>query len=147
MWKSTFDLFTKSVDPNNFLPPPTRNNTDNMTDIDFSRAKRSVDDLFHVDAITMIEAANLSAITTITTTTTTATLATTPKTEAQEWSYSTNVTELYAIISELEHFTFYTIEVRACQTHSKNENKSDCSVTAITSVRTLPLRKYCSSFW
>ncbi|XP_054160500.1 insulin receptor-like [Oppia nitens] len=44
-------------------------------------------------------------------------------------------------ITNLTHFTEYTIEVRACQDRKLNDNRSTdyCSLKAMTSVRTLPL--------
>ena len=44
-----------------------------------------------------------------------------------------------AVISNLNHFTEYTIEVRACQDPRPNLTLEYCSLKAMTSVRTLPL--------
>ncbi|KAF7492360.1 Insulin receptor [Sarcoptes scabiei] len=54
---------------------------------------------------------------------------------SRKWHYNGIVEKkLNVLIENLEHFTEYTIEVKAC--HDANEF---CSVTAITSVKTLPL--------
>lgn len=42
-------------------------------------------------------------------------------------------------LTDLDHFTEYTIEVKACQEPIPSSTKKPCSVTAMTSVRTLPL--------
>ncbi|XP_054719002.1 insulin-like peptide receptor [Uloborus diversus] len=45
----------------------------------------------------------------------------------------------FIVISNLKHFTEYTIEVRACQDPHPNSKRERCSSKAITSVRTLHL--------
>ena len=50
-----------------------------------------------------------------------------------------------AIFAELYHFTEYSIEVQACQ--DENINANACGITAITSVRTLPLRMSFGGFF
>ena len=53
--------------------------------------------------------------------------------------FKQKVTVKSAIISNLNHFTEYTIEVRACQDPNPNLTIEYCSLKAMTSVRTLPL--------
>lgn len=45
----------------------------------------------------------------------------------------------YVLIPNLSHFTEYTIEVRACHDLKPDPKKDNCSLNAMTSVRTLPL--------
>ncbi len=47
--------------------------------------------------------------------------------------------EKSVLISNLSHFTEYTIEVRACHDSKPDPERDNCSLNAITSVRTLPL--------
>lgn len=53
----------------------------------------------------------------------------------EKWQFDKSVSNrLDILISDLDHYSEYTIEVKACQNESNL-----CSVTAITSVKTLPL--------
>jgi len=45
----------------------------------------------------------------------------------------------YVLIPNLSHFTEYTIQVRACHDVKLDANRDNCSLKAMTSVRTLPL--------
>ncbi len=45
----------------------------------------------------------------------------------------------YVLIPNLSHFTEYTIQVRACHDLKPDPKKDNCSLNAMTSVRTLPL--------
>ncbi|XP_076334616.1 insulin-like peptide receptor [Tachypleus tridentatus] len=59
--------------------------------------------------------------------------------------FSINVTQTSLTVSQLRHYTEYTIEVRACQDIDKETQNSSCSLLqpcsteAIASIRTLPL--------
>ena len=62
-----------------------------------------------------------------------------PTTEATLMSrYEQRVNQTETFFDELYHFTEYTIEVQACQSGA-NTNTVPCSISAITSIRTLPL--------
>lgn len=59
----------------------------------------------------------------------------------KKWEFRREVFQREILIDQLTHYTEYTITVQACQDESVENrgNSSPCSLTAITSVRTLPL--------
>lgn len=59
----------------------------------------------------------------------------------KKWEFRREVFQREILIVQLTHYTEYTITVQACQDESVENrgNSSPCSLTAITSVRTLPL--------
>ena len=69
----------------------------------------------------------------------------------KETTYEKNVTRplrRLATFTGLVHYTVYRIEMRACQDNSEVADEAiSCSLTAITTVRTLPLSKFALWFF
>lgn len=69
----------------------------------------------------------------------------------KETTYEKNVTRplrRLATFTGLVHYTVYRVEMRACQDNSEVADEAiSCSLTAITTVRTLPLSKFALWFF